>query len=427
MRLPPTAHANRPWRIHDIADDFTVEDVWALPTPGGPDDFPWLVRQFAEGVSGGVTGDTAISRALFTIRWKLGALLGWDRPDTGVGGRLPSLYDRLPADLRSGSRGPDLGTSPFRSVYQLENEWAAEMGNTTVHAVMHLGWVPDGTGGYRGQMAVLVKPNGLLGALYMAGIKPFRYLGVYPALMRAIGREWQANTVAEASHGKGVAVHTIFEKIAGYYDRMNLVMTLGRHARWCREVATRAAPPAGGQLLDLATGTGAIALAAAQMYPTVAVTGADFSEAMLARARIKAEAGAVRWQQADATRLPFDDESFDAVTEGYLLRNIEDLPGVLREQHRVLVPGGRIVILETCPPSGPLKPILEWGMRTIIPLLGQTIARDRSSYTYLESSTLAFTSPQHVANVLCEMSFQNIGWSKKFLGTNVILWADKPR
>ncbi|MGW4121847.1 DUF2867 domain-containing protein [Nocardia sp. NPDC004711] len=192
MRLPPTAHANHPWRIHDIADDFTVEDVWALPTPGGPDDFPWLVGQFAEGIGGGVTGDTAISRALFTIRWKLGALLGWDRPDPGTGGRLPSLYDRLPADLREGSRGPDLGTSPFRSVYQLENEWAAEMGNTTVHAVMHLGWVADGTGGYRGQMAVLVKPNGLLGTLYMAGIKPFRYLGVYPALMRAIGREWTA-------------------------------------------------------------------------------------------------------------------------------------------------------------------------------------------------------------------------------------------
>ncbi|RMI32669.1 DUF2867 domain-containing protein [Nocardia stercoris] len=195
MRLPRTAHTDRPWRIHDIADDFTVEDVWALPTPGGPDDFAWLVRQFADGVSGGVNGDGFVSRALFTVRWRLGALLGWDRPDTGTGARVPSLYDRLPADLLEGPRGPDLGKSPFRSLYQTENEWAAEMCNATVHAVMHLGWVPDGSS-YRGQMAVLVKPNGLLGAIYMAGIKPFRYVGVYGALMRSIGRQWQENAIA---------------------------------------------------------------------------------------------------------------------------------------------------------------------------------------------------------------------------------------
>ncbi|MDC0767365.1 DUF2867 domain-containing protein [Streptomyces sp. HD] len=193
MRLPRTAHTDRPWRIHEIAGDFTVEDVWALPTPGGPDDLVWLVRQFADGMGGGVKGDGLVSRALFTVRWKLGALLGWDKPGSGVGTRLPSLRDRLPADLRDGPRGPDLGSSPFTSLYQRDDEWAAEMGNKTVHAVMHIGWVPDASGGHRGQMAVLVKPNGLFGALYMAAIKPFRYIGVYPALMRSIGREWEAN------------------------------------------------------------------------------------------------------------------------------------------------------------------------------------------------------------------------------------------
>lgn len=81
-------------------------------------------------------------------------------------------------------------------MYLTDDEWAAEMGNKTVHGVMHIGWVPDGRGGYRGQMAVLVKPNGLLGAVYMAAIKPFRYVGVYPALIRAIGREWQENAAA---------------------------------------------------------------------------------------------------------------------------------------------------------------------------------------------------------------------------------------
>ncbi|GAA0447128.1 DUF2867 domain-containing protein [Streptomyces sp. NPDC046215] len=193
MRLPRTAHTDRPWRIHEIAHDFTVEDVWALPTPGGPDDLEWLVRQTADGIRGGVNGDGLVSRVLFAVRWKLGALLGWDKSGTGISTRPPSLRDRLPADLREGPRGPDLGSSPFTSLYQRNDEWAAEMGNKTVQAVMHIGWVPDGVGGYRGQMAVLVKPNGLFGTLYMAAIKPFRYIGVYPALMRSIGRQWQAN------------------------------------------------------------------------------------------------------------------------------------------------------------------------------------------------------------------------------------------
>ncbi|MFH0517991.1 DUF2867 domain-containing protein [Streptomyces sp. M41] len=199
MRLPRAAHTDRPWRIHEIASDFTVEDVWDLPTPGGPDDLVWLVRQIADGIRGGVNGDGFVSRVLFSVRWKLGALLGWDKPGTGVGTRLPSLRDRMPADLREGPRGPDLGSSPFTSLYQRDDEWAAEMANSTVHAVMHIGWVQDDSGDYRGRMAVLVKPNGVLGTLYMAAIKPFRYVGVYPALLRSIGREWQANAAERAA------------------------------------------------------------------------------------------------------------------------------------------------------------------------------------------------------------------------------------
>ncbi|UXY17525.1 DUF2867 domain-containing protein [Streptomyces cynarae] len=195
MRLPTTAHTSRPWRIHEIAGDFRVEDVWVLPTPGGPDDFPHLVRQIANGARDGATtsSPSPVYRLLFAVRWKLGRLLGWDKAGSGIGTRVPTLRDRLPADLREGPRGPDARSGPFTSLYQLHDEWAAETANRTVHAVMHIGWVPDEAGGYRGQMAVLVKPNGLLGTAYMAAIKPFRYVAVYPALLRAMGRTWQAS------------------------------------------------------------------------------------------------------------------------------------------------------------------------------------------------------------------------------------------
>ena len=187
MRLSKKAHTSRPWRIHEIVPDFELEDVWALPTPGGPGDFPRLVRQmssFGPSFSGA-------ARILWELRDKIGELLGWDDQDAGLGSRVPTVRGRLPADLRDGPSGPDFDALPATPLYLTNDEFAAEGASRTVHGVMHLGWVPDGTGGYRGQMAVLVKPNGLLGAAYMAAIKPFRYLIVYPALMRMIGREWR--------------------------------------------------------------------------------------------------------------------------------------------------------------------------------------------------------------------------------------------
>ncbi|ADB48949.1 DUF2867 domain-containing protein [Conexibacter woesei] len=197
MRLPISAHTSRPWRIHEITRDFRLEDVWALPTPGGPDDLARLVRQFAAGETS--SNPSRVARALFAIRWKLGRLFGWDRDDAGVGSRVPTLRDRLPPDLRDGPAGPEFATLPFRSLYLLDDEWAAEMANRTVHAVLHIGWVEDAAGGFRGQMGVYVKPNGLFGTAYMAAIMPFRYLIVYPPLMREIGRDWQAGLDAAAS------------------------------------------------------------------------------------------------------------------------------------------------------------------------------------------------------------------------------------
>ena len=197
-RLPDSEQTSRPWRIHELIPDFRLLDVWTLPTPGGADDFPRLVALFA-------SGDTAespsrASRALWAIRWKLGEIFGWDEVKEGdLPGEWRMLRDRLPDDLRNGPTGPDFGTLPFEPVYLLDDEWAAELANKTVHGVLHLGWVPDGKGGYRGQMSVYVKPNGLLGRAYLAAIQPFRHLVVYPPMMRQLGRRWREEGELRAS------------------------------------------------------------------------------------------------------------------------------------------------------------------------------------------------------------------------------------
>jgi Protein of unknown function (DUF2867) len=188
-RLPESAHTSRPWRIHEFTDDFRLLDVWALPTPGGPDDFPALVRLIA-------AYDPARSslpvRFLFAVRFALGALLGLDRPETGLGCRVESLRGRLPADLIDTAAESAAGEPRFTPLYATHDEWALEIANQTVHGVLHVGWVPDESGGYRGQLAVLVRPNGPLGQVYIAAIAPFRHVIVYPLMTRDIGRAWRA-------------------------------------------------------------------------------------------------------------------------------------------------------------------------------------------------------------------------------------------
>jgi hypothetical protein len=190
MRVPNTAHDSHPWRIHELTHDFRLEDVWALAGVGGPDDFPRLVRLIAS-YDPSQSSSFAV-RTLFAIRWKIGELLGWDGPTGGLGSRVPTLRDRLPADLRDAPSGPDAAAAPFIPLYLLENEWAAEIANRTVHGVIHISQVPDGTEGYRAHLAVYVKPNGLFGAAYMAAIRPFRHLIVYPAMLRELERTWRA-------------------------------------------------------------------------------------------------------------------------------------------------------------------------------------------------------------------------------------------
>jgi hypothetical protein len=187
VRLPNTAHTCQGWRIDEIVPDFRLEDVWELPGVGGPDDFPRLVALIAS--LDPSQGSSRAARLLWAIRWKLGALLGWNDPGTGLGS-VPSLRDRLPADLRDASSGPEFDVLPFTSLYLTDDEWAAEIVNATMHGVMHISRVCDDTGAFRARMAVLVKPHGLLGNAYMAAIRPLRHLIVYPPMMRDAERAW---------------------------------------------------------------------------------------------------------------------------------------------------------------------------------------------------------------------------------------------
>jgi hypothetical protein len=188
MRLPDGEHRSRPWRIHEIAPDFRLEDVWALPTPGGPDELGLLVEGIA--ASDPAQSRSRGARALWSLRWKLGDLLGLDDAGSGLDSRAPTLRERLPEDLLA-APGPRFASLPFSSLYLTGDEFAAEIANRTMHGVMHIGWVEEEAGCYRAQMAVLVKPNGALGTTYMAAIRPFRHRVVYPAMLKQIERTWR--------------------------------------------------------------------------------------------------------------------------------------------------------------------------------------------------------------------------------------------
>ncbi|HEX3911327.1 MAG TPA: DUF2867 domain-containing protein [Solirubrobacteraceae bacterium] len=193
MRIPNSEHESRPWRIREIAQDFVLEDVWALPVQGGAEEFEALIGMMAFGDP--ATGESGLTRLLWQIRWQLGRLLGWDEAASALpipGTKETSLTERLPNDLRDTVGDLNFERLPFTPVYRTESEFASEISNRTVHGVMHLSWVELGEGRYQGQMAVYVKPRGRLGEAYMALIKPFRYLIVYPALMRQMGRAWNA-------------------------------------------------------------------------------------------------------------------------------------------------------------------------------------------------------------------------------------------
>jgi hypothetical protein len=200
MRLPNATHAAHPWVIAQIAPDFKLLDVWGLPAEGGAEEFTTLVEIVAS--LDPTNGDSRAARALFALRFRLGEWFGWDDATSKlpVPGRTETtLSARVPEDLRDTVTRPVVvGSTTFVPVYRTDDEWAAEISNSTVHAVMQLAWVEQGEGVYRGQMGIYVKPRGKLGVAYMALIGPFRHLIVYPALMRQMARAWDTRPRASS-------------------------------------------------------------------------------------------------------------------------------------------------------------------------------------------------------------------------------------
>ena len=199
------------------------------------------------------------------------------------------------------------------------------------------------------------------------------------------------------------SVRAMFDRISGVYDVMNTVMTAGLHHRWRARAADLAQVGPGSRALDVATGTGDLAIELARRGAVV--VGSDFSEGMLERARAKAPA--LRWEQADALALPYDNDEFDAATVGFGARNFGDLARGLSEMVRVVRPGGRVVVLEiTTPRKPPLSTFFSLWFDRVVPLLG----RFDEAYAYLPSSVKRFPGPEALAGALVDAGCRDVGW-----------------
>ncbi|MGW8250257.1 MAG: ubiquinone/menaquinone biosynthesis methyltransferase, partial [Anaerolineales bacterium] len=193
-------------------------------------------------------------------------------------------------------------------------------------------------------------------------------------------------------------VQGMFNRIAPRYDLMNRLMTFGQDVRWRREVIHRARLSPTGRLLDLGAGTGDLAQEALRQNPQCRPTAADFTLGMMRAGMQRPNASGIEWNGADALRLPYPDETFEAVVSGFLLRNLSDIRTSMNEQRRVLKPGGFFVSLDTTrPPEGLFAPFINFHLHTIIPALGQIISGEPDAYHYLPDSAQAFLAAEQLA------------------------------
>ena len=221
-------------------------------------------------------------------------------------------------------------------------------------------------------------------------------------------------------------VQGMFTRIARRYDLMNRLMTAGQDVGWRREVIQRAELPARGRLLDLGAGTGDLAQEALRQNPDCQPVAADFTLEMMRVGKQRPGTRQLNWSAADALHLPFEDESFDALVSGFLLRNVSDLPLALGEQWRVLKPGGRVVALDTTRPQRSLlTPFINFHLHTVIPTLGKLISGEADAYTYLPDTTANFLEAERLAQALRNAGFIQVGFERHMFGTIAIHWGVK--
>ncbi len=215
-------------------------------------------------------------------------------------------------------------------------------------------------------------------------------------------------------------VKRMFAAISRRYDLMNRIMSLGLDRSWRRTVVELCDLPARGRVLDVATGTGDIAIEIRRMYPQTQVVGVDLTHAMLDVGRQKAPSG-IRFVQGDALSLPFADGTFDAVCSGFLMRNVKDIVQAFAEQRRVVRPGGRVVCLEiTHPRSQVWRYVFRMYFLHVVPVLGGVIGGDRDAYTYLPRSTLVFPDPDGLAEIMRQVGLRNVRYHIPIPGTVAI-------
>lgn len=224
---------------------------------------------------------------------------------------------------------------------------------------------------------------------------------------------------------RAAGVRAMFERVAPRYDLMNRLMTGGQDTRWRRQVIELAHIPRGGLLLDLGAGTGDLSREALRRQPGCRPVAADFTLGMMLAGQ-KHPGPRLRWSAADALNLPFPDRTFDVVVSGFLLRNMVDLPRALREQYRVLKPGGRMVALDTTPPRpSPLLPFMQFYMQRVIPLLGSLLAGQREAYTYLPQSSEQFLTAEALLKEVEAAGFEQAGLRRVMFGAAALHWGVK--
>lgn len=221
-------------------------------------------------------------------------------------------------------------------------------------------------------------------------------------------------------------VRDMFNTISPKYDRMNRIMTLGRDRRWRRVLVGQLDLKPGSRVLDLATGTGDIAFEVLRQYPGTEVWAGDFATKMMNLGQRRPGADRLRWIACDAHALPFADDTFDAVTCGFLLRNVSDLKRAIREIRRVLKPGGQLGSLDTMPPAGWTKPVLWTAVKFGVPAVARVVTGRGDAYRYLGDSTLGFLSPRALMRTLRQAGFGETRDRVFWFRTIALVWARKP-